>query len=64
MMSRTKDTASLVDRFPALRRLEAKGAARHIPFIQHCRLPSAGPHTWPWSWPIMVSTFRLVKFVM
>lgn len=37
-----KDTASLIKHFPALRRLEAKGVARQIPFIQQLSATECG----------------------
>jgi ATP-binding cassette, subfamily B, bacterial len=41
-MSRAADAASLVDRFPALRRLKTKNASRQIPFIQQLAVAECG----------------------
>ena len=41
-MSRSKTSAPLVDRFPALRRLQTKGAARQIPVIQQLSATECG----------------------
>src|SRR5437879_1124888 len=41
-MKRTKDTPALAERFPALRRLEARGVARQIPFIQQLSATECG----------------------
>jgi ABC-type bacteriocin/lantibiotic exporter with double-glycine peptidase domain len=41
-MNSAKATAALIDRFPALRRLEAKSAARQIPFIQQLSTTECG----------------------
>jgi ATP-binding cassette subfamily B protein len=41
-MKRTKDPQALVDRFPALRKLAAKSAARQIPFMQQLSATECG----------------------
>src|SRR6266511_1083870 len=41
-MKRTQDPQALVDRFPALRKLAAKGAARQIPFMQQLSASECG----------------------
>src|SRR5215813_1079497 len=41
-MQRTPDTPAFADRFPALRKLEARGVARHIPFIQQLSATECG----------------------
>src|SRR5437899_671980 len=41
-MKRTKDSQAFVDRFPALRKLEAKGVTRQIPFVQQLSATECG----------------------
>jgi ATP-binding cassette, subfamily B, bacterial len=41
-MNSMKATAAIIDRFPALRRLEAKSAARRIPFIRQLSTTECG----------------------
>src|SRR5436309_10787577 len=41
-MKRTQDTPALAERFPALRKLAARGVARQIPFIQQLSATECG----------------------
>ncbi len=61
-MNRMKEAPPLVDRFPALRRLEPKARRGRSRSFSNCRPPNAARPAWRWCWPIMASMSRSATF--